>query len=255
MKVISFATNKGGVGKTACTFQIGCRLSMLGKKVLLIDMDGQASLTRNFNIDPEGLQASVHDALIGRISTQEAIIQLGFLHLLPSQRRLSTSAAHLNDHKARQFLLLKAINTIRDQYDFILIDTPPAIDILNTNAIVASDAVIGVSMPDTSSTYGITSLIQFLNEIREIPNISPTLIGIIANGYDSRNKLDQKIFEQLNNLKNESGASLAFETPIRHTVAIPECYAAGKNIFDYKPDSPAASDFIKITDEILQRVQ
>jgi chromosome partitioning protein len=136
-----------------------------------------------------------------------------------------------------------------------LIDTPPAIDILNTNAIVASDAIVGVSMPDTSSTFGITGLIQFLNEIREIPNIHPTLIGIIANGYDSRNRLDQKILEQLQSLKNEEGYSLTFDTPIRHTVAIPECTAAGKNIFEYRPDSAGALDFIKVTDEILKRVQ
>lgn len=249
-KVISISNQKGGVGKTTTTCSLAAGLKKKGFRVLAIDMDPQGNLGFSVGADTE-TSASIYDVLKGEIRIQYAIQKLDSMDLIISSILLSGIELEFTN-TGREFLLKEALEPLMDRYDYIFIDTPPALGILTINAFTASDSIIVPMLPDIFSLQGIAQLDETVERVRKYCNLNLSIAGILLTKFDPRKRLSREV-RGTAELISEDLKIRVFESYIRSSVSVSEAQSVQKNIYDYAPKSTIANDYRHFVDELLAK--
>ena len=245
-KVISLSNHKGGVGKTTSAINIGAGLNLLGKTVLLIDLDPQANLSQSMGItEPE---QTIYGALRGKYPLEPLSIRKG-LDFIPSTLDLSGAEIELSAEPGREFILRGLIEPLREKYDYILIDTPPSLGLLTINAFTASDQVYIPLQAQYLALQGLAKLSEVIQKIKARINPGITLSGVIITQYDSRKILNRDVQQTIRSHFGEA----VFSTVIRDNIALAEAPSQGLDIFSYSPKSYGAEDYLSLCKEILKK--
>jgi len=242
MKVISLLNHKGGAGKTTCTTNIGAELARRGYKVLLIDFDPQVNLSEGLGV------FEVKETIYSSLSTGKPlpIIKLGSFDLIPSDLDLAALETELSSKMAREHVLKNALEPFKKNYDYILIDCPPALGILSINSLVASDCIIVPLQAEYFAFRGIDRIIGVVDQVNTAFNKNIYLAGVILNAYNPRKKLTQSIEEELRTYLKDK----VLDAKLRTNISLPESQANGKHVLDYDIESGAVKDFEKIVTEL-----
>ena len=245
-KVICVANHKGGVGKTTSTAHLAKALSCMDKQVLMIDLDAQANLTSIFMKGVPGL--TISDSLVNNTPLAEAVIAVDeHLHLIPSSLALASADYYLNSRISREHILRKLINPVREAYDYIILDCPPALSLITTNAFVATDAIFIPLMAEALPMFGLKMLQQVINDVKDLnPNLAIT--AVFFNRFHNR-KLDHSILEAV----SEQYGDIVMDTKIRENVAAAEAPLSNQTTFDYAPNSNAAKDYADLVTELIKK--
>lgn len=246
MNIITIANQKGGVGKTTTTFTLGKALADKKNKVCLIDLDPQGGLTLSMGINPDKLENTVYDGLIGEKKGNEIIIHMDNLDLIPANIDLSAAEVELLNELGREQILHELLSHL--DYDFVLIDTPPSLGLLSINALVASNGII---IPVESKYLGLRGLSLLIKTIEKVKNkLRPDIqiIGIIPTMFD-RTIHSREVVEEL---KNSLGQNIKILPEIKRTVKVAESAVASESIIDYAPNSDTAKNYNLIAKEILK---
>ena len=251
-RVIAIANQKGGVGKTTTSMNFGVGLQQSGKRVLFVDMDPQCSLTYIMGGDGEG--KTVKDLLLDpQANAAAAIRHVREGDLLPSNRELITLEVQLTD-VGRAYRLSKALKQLSPQYDYIIIDCPPALGILTVNIFTASNGVIVPALADIFSLQGVGELYSTIQTVKEYCNPELRLYGILMTRLSGRRVLDRSMREMLDETAKQMDTRV-FEASIREAVAVREAEAERRSIFAYAPRSRQAEDYEQFLEEYLKLEQ
>lgn len=249
LKIITFANHKGGVSKTTSTASIGACMARMGKKVLLIDLDGQANLTLYFIPNEDEVQASIFDSLVDGAPPPPLSVKhiRENLDLVPSSLEMASAEIALTNLLAREQLLSRLLEPVKQNYDYILIDCPPSLGIVTTNAFLAADEIIVPMTPELLPLKGMRMLDSFVSTLQRVkPNLR--LGGVFIARFNHR-KLN-KVVEQAVKSRYET---ITMQTRIRENIALAESAGSGQSIFEYDPQSNGAKDYQALTEEIISR--
>src|SRR5690349_4447589 len=245
-RVISFANQKGGVAKTTTTLNLGVALAEQGLRVLLVDLDPQGNLTMSQGWNPDEIDRSMFDVLAHRLPISE-IVRTNELDVAVSSIDLAGAELALASMIGRERALEKALLPVRENYDYVLIDTPPSLGLLTINALVASDGVIVPVQCEYLSLRGLVQLENTLSMIRENLNPSVGIQGILATMFDRRLLHSREAVEIL----EENFGDLVFDTKIRKTIRYAEAPVKGSSVLKYDPTGNAAEAYRKLAKEVL----
>jgi chromosome partitioning protein len=249
-KVISVSNQKGGVGKTTTTCNLAAGLKKKGFRVLVIDLDPQGNLGFSMGADVEN-SATIYDVLKGDVKTQFAIQKTETTDLIPSSILLSGIELEFTN-TGREYLLKEAIKPIQEFYDYILLDTPPALGILTINAFTASDTIIVPMLSDIFSLQGIAQLYETVERVKKYCNSNLTIAGILLIRYNPRTLLGREIRGTAELIAQDLNIQL-FNSSIRGSVVVSEAQSIQNNVLDYAPRSNIAKDYLQFTDELLAK--
>ena len=242
--VISIINQKGGVGKSTVAQAIGQGISELyKKKVLLIDMDAQGNLSYALGADTD--QLNILNVLKNECTAKDAIQNLETGDIIASSSFLSVTELERPD------ILKASLATIKKSYDYIIIDTPPALSKITYNALTASDSVIIPALPDIFSLQGINQLYETINSVKTNTNKALTVRGILLTKYSNRTTLNQSVAEQLEETATQYGTKL-FKTTIRDAVAVREAQVSTESIYKYAPRANVTKDFKQLIKEVIE---
>ncbi len=249
-KVFSICNQKGGVGKTTTSVNLSAALSLNNKKVLLIDMDPQGNATMGSGINKYDLDYSLADILLDSSKNVEDIIcraEEGF-DLVPSNQALTFAEVKLLDVNNRELVLKNILEKIQDNYDFIIIDCPPSLNILTVNALAVSNSVIIPTQCEYYALEGLTALLETIDKIKISVNESLEIGGILRTMYDPRNNLAQDVSEEL---KNHFGKDV-LKTVIPRNVSLAEAPSHGSSIVNYDRASKGSMSYLALAGEIVK---
>lgn len=247
MKTIALTNQKGGVGKTTTTINVGAGLAKLGKKVLLIDLDPQANLTYSLRTHSHRLEKTIYHALKGQASVDEVIIKHNGFDFIPSSLELSGAELELASEPARESLLKNVMVQIQDEdYDYVLVDCPPNLGLLTLNAFTAVKEIFIVLQSEYLALHGLSKLLDLIKVVQQRLNNKLEVGGIICTLYDSRKNLNKEV---VGHIKDYFGSKV-FKTIIRDNVALAEAPSHHKTIFEYDGNSAGAHDYFELAKEI-----
>ena len=246
-QIITVTNQKGGVGKTTTASALVCGLHQRGARVLGIDLDPQGNLGFNLGLDI-GTGSTVYDVLKGSCTIEEAIQSTEYGDVLPSDIMLSAAEVEFTVPR-REFMLDQQLSAVRSRYDFIIIDTPPALNILTVNAYVASSGLIVPMEAEVLSLVGVTQLQETIETVRDSFNPHLKVIGILINKYNGRLTLSKDILELAQDVAEQLG-SRVFQAKIHRGVGVAMAPAHGQTVLTYQPDSRPAQDFQEIVDVV-----
>lgn len=252
-RIIALANQKGGVGKTTTTINLGAALAELDQRVLIVDFDPQGGCALGLGIEPGSLDMSVYDALLDRNCNVEQVIcktKVHGLDLLPSNIDLAAAELMLVQEVAREQSLMRVLAPLRGAYDFILIDCPPSLGLLTINALTAADGVIVPLETEYYALRGMALLMDSIEKIRERLNPRLQIDGIVATMVDTRTLHSKEVLERV----RDAFGGRVFDTPIRKTVRFAEAPVAGEPILTYAPSSTGATAYRKLAQEVMARV-
>lgn len=247
MRVIAIANQKGGVAKTTTTHTLGVALARRGRRVLLVDLDPQACLSFSAGLDPDSLELSVHDALVGRNKLADAIVATGELDLAPATIDLAGAEQQLLTRTGRDFVLREALADIAADYDIALLDCPPSLGVLTVNALTAADEVIVPLQCEALSHRGVAQLLDTIAEVRRYTN--PTLVvrGVIATMFDARTRHSREV---LDDVQGRFGLTV-IDPPVPKSVRFAEAPSRGITVLDHAPGSAGAAAYETIAAQLL----
>ena len=249
-KVIAFANQKGGVAKTTTTLNLAAAFAEEGHRVLCVDMDPQGNLTMSQGIDPDAVEKSMFDVLVHGTSIKE-VTKKREIDLACSSIDLAGAEIAMSTQIGRERSLAKALNAVKDDYDFICIDTPPSLGLLTINALTASDKVIVPVQCEYLSMRGLIQLQNTLAMIRENLNPGVDIEGILPTLVDSRTIHAKEAIEIL----EENFGDRVFASRIRKTVRFAEAPVKGMSVLKYEPDGVAAQSYRQLAQEVLTHGQ
>ena len=248
-QVIALANQKGGVGKTTTSINLGACLAKLGQKVLLVDADAQGNATSGLGIRKTDIKTDIYDVLVNEMPITNAIIHTADqnLDIVPATIQLSGAEIELTSQIAREKRLADALILVRDSYDFILIDCPPSLGLLTINAFTACDTIL---IPVQSEYYALEGLSQLLNTIQLVkkhfnPNLK--IEGILLTMLDARTNLGNEVVEEVRKFFKEK----VYTTIIPRNVRLSEAPSHGMAIIDYDPSSRGAKKYMALAKEVL----
>ena len=251
--IYAIVNQKGGVGKTTTAANLGAALSMRHeKKVLLIDLDAQANLSAHlgFSINEPGSGRSMYDVLRHGAKVEEILVKINDnLDLAPASLLLSAADLELGGVIGRESLLKRALVSISDRYDYIIIDCPPSLGLLSLNGLVAASRVLMPVQSEFLALHGVRQLLDTIDSVRNAYNPSLAVGGVLICLYDAKKKLANSVADTVKSYFGE----LAFKTVIRTNVALAEAPAKGESIFSYSPKSRGAEDYSALSEEIINR--
>ncbi|EOH83319.1 AAA family ATPase [Enterococcus asini] len=250
-RIISVANQKGGVGKTTTTVNLGACLAFEGKKVLLVDIDAQGNATSGVGIRKPDVVKDIYDVLVNEESIEEAILPSSRegLDIVPATIQLAGAEIELTSMMARESRLKSALEEIRDRYDFILIDCPPSLGHLTINAFTASDSIL---IPVQCEYYALEGLSQLLNTVRLVQkhfNPGLKIEGVLLTMYDARTNLGAEVVEEVRRYFQEN----VYDTIIPRNIRLSEAPSHGLSIIDYDPSSRGAQVYLALAKEVLAR--
>ena len=252
--IVSMCNQKGGVGKTTTTINLGAALAELGRKVLLVDFGPQGSLSVGLGINPHTLDVSIYTLLLTRGTDPLDVITtttVDGLDVLPSNIDLSAAEVQLVSEVAREQTLMRVLSKLRPHYDFILIDCAPSLGLLTINALTASDYVIMPLECEFFALRGIALLTDTISKVQDRLNPDLQLLGILGTMYDARTLHSREVLERVVQAFGDD----VFHTVIRRTIKFPETTVAGEPITTYATSSPGADAYRQLAREVLQRCQ
>jgi len=245
-RVIAFANQKGGVAKTTTTLNLGVAFAKQGMKVLLVDLDPQGNLTMSQGLNPDSIERSMFDVLVHRVPIEE-VIHHQEVDVAVSSIDLAGAELALSSMIGRERALEKALAPVKENYNYILIDTPPSLGLLTINALVASDGVIVPVQCEYLSLRGLVQLENTLSMIRENLNPEVGIQGILPTMYDNRTLHSREAVEIL----QENFGDLVFGTRIRKTIRYAEAPVKGSSVLKYDPTGTAAEAYRDLAKEVL----
>lgn len=253
-KIIAVANQKGGVGKTTTTINLGAALAEKGRKVLVIDLDPQGNSSTGLGIDPEQRDYTTYDLLIEDVPLGELILstETPGVFLIPATVDLSSADIELVANEKRSFLLHDALRQVgmdRFDFDFILVDCPPSLNLLTVNAMVAAHSVLVPLQSEFFALEGLSQLMLTIREVRQTANPNLRIEGVVLTMYDARNNLSRQVEEDA----RENLGDLVFATVIPRNVRVSEAPSFSQPVLAYDTLSKGAAAYRSLADEILQK--
>jgi len=249
-RVIAVANQKGGVAKTTTVHTLGAALVEMGHRVLLVDLDPQACLTFSNGINPEDLDQSLHDVMLGRAEAVDVLIKVGDLHVLPSTIDLAGAEVHLLSKTGREFQLRRGLEPLLTSYDFVLIDCPPSLGILTINGLTAATEVIIPLQCETLSQRGVGQLLETIEDVRAFTNPRLAVRGVIATMYDSRTRLAQQVIDEM----PDAYGLRVLQPPVPKSVKVAEAPGEGRSILQHASSSKGATAYRALAQDLLTAV-
>ena len=244
-RIIAVANQKGGVGKTTTAINLSAALAEKGKKVLLIDLDPQGNATSGVGVEKNQVENTVYDLILGEIEYTD----IENLHLIASNVDLAAAEIELIGIAEKEFIIKKAVEKIRDRYDFILIDCPPSLNLLTINAMTTADTVLVPIQCEYYALEGLSQLIHTINLVRERLNPYLDIEGIVFTMYDARTNLSLQVVENVRaNVKQR-----VYSTIIPRNVRLAEAPSHGYPITIYDSKSAGAESYRALADEVINR--
>ncbi len=249
-KVISISNQKGGVGKTTTTGALAAGLKIKGYKVLCVDLDPQSNLSFSSGAETDDCP-TIYEVLKGEAKTSFTIQKMPSFDIISSNILLSGIELEFTQ-TGREYLLREVLSSVKDKYDFIFIDTPPALSILTVNAFTASDYIIIPMLADIFSLQGIAQLSETIDRVRRYCNPNLKIEGILLTKFNKRTILSREIKGTAELIAEQLGTSI-FNTTIRSSVAIMEAQTNQQEMFSYAPKNPAIQDYKDFVNELIER--
>ena len=248
-KIISICNQKGGTGKTTTVINLSSALAVLDKKILIVDVDPQGNATSGIGINKSEIQKSVYDVLLNRIPIHEAIIKTNYknLDLVPCNINLTGAEIELVGALSRETRLKRALDSIRDPYDYIFIDSPPSLGLLTLNAFVASDSILIPIQCEFYALEGVSQLLNTINLIRDGLNPSLEIEGVLLTMADFRTNLTGEVINEINNYFKDK----VYKTIIPRNIKLSECPSFGKPINHYDNASIGAKKYSELAREFV----
>ena len=247
--VIAITNQKGGVGKTTTSSALLAGLQESGRRVLGVDLDPQGSLGFCLGLDIDNC-ATIYDVMKGSKSIKEVILPSECGDIVPSNILLSAAELEFN-RPGREFLLKNALAEVQDDYDFIIVDTPPALNVLTVNAYVVADGRVIPMAPEILSLLGVAQIRETIDTVRRCYNSRLKVLGILLNKYNHRFTLNREVLEMAEQIASQLDTKV-FEAKIRSSVSVAEAPAHGESVLSYAPSSKPAADFRALLDEIIR---
>ena len=250
-RIIAIANQKGGVGKSTTAINLSACLAELGQRVLLIDIDPQGNTTSGVGVDKDNVNATLYELLVGEFEISDCLIENVFenLSLIPSNVNLSGAEIELVGVEGREFLLKNHIDSIRDNYDFIIMDCPPSLNVLTINAMTTADSVLVPIQCEYYALEGLTQLIHTIELVQNRLNPDLDIEGVVFTMYDARTNLSLQVVE---NVKNNLDQSI-YKTIIPRNVRLAEAPSYGLPITLYDKRSVGAESYRLLAEEVLHR--
>ncbi|WP_251441737.1 ParA family protein [Veillonella intestinalis] len=249
-KIIAITNQKGGVGKTTTSVNLSACIAKLGKKVLLIDMDPQGNASSGLGIDKDNLDTCIYDVLINGMAVGEVVVPTAIkkLKIAPASIDLAGAGVELVGLPKREYILKKALKSIKDDYDYIFIDCPPSLDLLTLNALVAAN---GVLIPIQSEFYaleGVSQLMNTINLVKKSLNEKLDVEGVLLTMFDGRTNLSIQVADEV----KKYFTTKVYKTIIPRNVRLSEAPSYGEPIIIYDPKSKGAEVYMKLAKEVLK---
>ncbi len=250
-KIIAIANQKGGVGKTTTSVNLSASLGVLEKKILLIDADPQANATSGLGIDVDTLEAGTYEVLEHTKKVTDVIVTTDSpnVDLVGSHLDLVATEIELVDSPNREYMLKSALNEIRNQYDYIIIDCAPSLGLITLNALTAADSVIIPIQCEYYALEGLRKLLNTIKSVQKIHNQNLDIEGLLLTMYDSRLRLSNQVVEEVKNYFPK----MVFETIIQRNVRLSEAPSFGESIIKYDANSKGAINYLNLANELLQK--
>lgn len=249
-RIISVTNQKGGVGKTTTSINLSAALVKEGKRVLLIDMDPQGNASVGLGIDPQEAHATVYELLLETVDVKDCITpSTSGVDLITANGELAGAQVELLNEIGRELKLNKALSQISDDYDFIFIDCPPALNVLTVNALVASNSVLIPMQCEYFALEGLSALVSTVRKIKESLNKGLVIEGLLRTMYDPRNSLSGEVSSQLQTHFGDK----VYKTIIPRNVRLAEAPSYGVSAIDYTPESKGAMAYVALAQEVLTK--
>lgn len=249
---MTVTNQKGGVGKTTTAAALLYALYERGQRVLGVDLDPQGSLSFSLGLDTENC-ATVYDLFKDRVTVDEAITNSRGIDLLPANILLSAAELEFN-RTGREFMLRNKLMGVAERYDYVIIDTPPALNVLTVNAYVASDTLVVPMVPEILSLLGVAQIKETIDTVQSCYNPKLRVLGILLNKYNARLTLNREVSEMADQIAKQL-KTCVFKSVIRSSIAVAEAPAHGESVLSYAPNSKPADDFQHLTSEITSLLQ
>ena len=251
-KIIAFANQKGGIGKTTSAINVAAAIAQMGKKVLAVDCDPQGNCTSGFGINKKSLRFTSYDLLVGRVSGKDAVHSTEFqgISVIPANIALAGAEFELVELENRAFRLKNELDKLKDEYDYVVIDCPPSLGILTINALAASDGVVIPMQCEYFALEGLSQLMMTIRRTKELYNPDLEIAGILITMYNGRLNLSTQVLKEL----KKYYADKILSEPIPRSVRISEAPSHGLPICYYDKSSKGAKAYEKVAKELTLRI-
>ena len=250
-KVIAIANQKGGVGKTTTSVNLAAAIAILEKKVLLIDADPQANATSGLGITVDDKKLGTYELLEHTATVEQTILNTSVPHLdiIPSHIDLVAIEIELVDKDEREFMLKKALQSVQDQYDYILIDCAPSLGLITLNALTAANSIIIPIQCEYFALEGLGKLLNTIKSVQKIHNANLDIEGLLLTMYDARLRLSNQVVEEV----KKHFDTMVFKTIIQRNIRLSEAPSYGENIIEYDATSKGAQNYLSLAEEVLKK--